>query len=102
MKKGWRRKKSLPLVSRLFFSHLVVMVVGVVSLVIISKLSSPRFFVLHLERLENQGLDLIDVRAELVQGFEIAWRRSTFWSVLVGATAAGGLSYWVSRRIVQR
>lgn len=102
MRIGLRWTKSLPLVSRLFFSHLVVMIVGVVSLVIISKISSPRFFVLHLQRLENEGLDLIDVRTDLVEGFETAWRRSTFWSVLVGATAAGGLSYWVSRRIVQR
>ncbi|MDF5708617.1 MAG: HAMP domain-containing sensor histidine kinase [Nostoc sp. S4] len=87
---------------RLFFSHLVVMIVGVASLVIISRISSPRLFVLHLERLENQGFDLIDVRTELVAGFEIAWQRSTIWSVLVGSTAAGGLSYWVSRRIMRR
>lgn len=101
MKKGWPWTKSLPLTSRLLFSHLVVMVVGVFSLVIISKISSPRFFVLHLERLEDEGVDLIDIRTELVQGFEIAWQRSTLWSVLVGTTAAGGLSYWVSRRIMQ-
>ncbi|MEH2173497.1 sensor histidine kinase [Nostoc sp.] len=87
---------------RLFFSHLVVMIVGVASLVSISKISSPRLFVLHLEGLENQGFDLIDVRAELVTGFELAWQRSTILSVLVGTTAAGGLSYWVSRRIMQR
>ncbi|MEH2258751.1 sensor histidine kinase [Nostoc sp.] len=87
---------------RLFFSHLVVMIVGVASLVSISKISSPRLFVLHLEGLENQGFDLIDVRTELVTGFELAWQRSTIWSVLVGTTAAGGLSYWVSRRIMQR
>lgn len=102
MKKSARRTKSLALTSRLFLSHLVVMIVGVISLVIISKISSPRFFVLHLQRLENEGLDLLDVRTELVQGFEFAWRRSTFWSVLVGATAAGGLSYWVSQRIVSQ
>ncbi|MEH2435818.1 MAG: HAMP domain-containing sensor histidine kinase [Nostoc sp.] len=88
--------------TRLFLSHLVVMLVGVASLVSISKISSPRLFVLHLERLENQGFDLIDVRTELVTGFELAWQRSTIWSVLVGTTAAGGLSYWVSRRIMQR
>lgn len=78
------------------------MLVGVASLVSISKISSPRLFVLHLERLENQGFDLIDVRTELVAGFELAWQRSTIWSVLVGTTAAGGLSYWVSRRIMER
>jgi signal transduction histidine kinase len=38
----------------------------------------------------------------LVQGFESAWRRSTLWSVFVGTTAAGGLSYWISKRIMQR
>ncbi|MBE9038075.1 sensor histidine kinase [aff. Roholtiella sp. LEGE 12411] len=102
MKMGLRWTKSLPLASRLFFSHLVVMMVGVVSLVIISKVSSPRLFVLHLQRLENQGFNLIAVRPKLVTGFELAWRRSTIWSVLVGTTAAGGLSYWVSRRIMQR
>ncbi|MDF5725644.1 MAG: HAMP domain-containing sensor histidine kinase [Rhizonema sp. PD37] len=102
MKIGWRWIKSLPLASRLFLSHLVVMMVGVLSFIIISRISSPRFFFLHLERLENEGLDLIDVRTDLVQGFDIAWRRSTLLSVLVGATAAGGLSYWVSRRIVLR
>ncbi|MBD2298679.1 MULTISPECIES: cell wall metabolism sensor histidine kinase WalK [Nostocales] len=99
---SWRWTKSLPLASRLFVSHLVVMIVGVVSFVIISKVSSPRFFVLHLERLQSQGLDLINVRTELVEGFETAWRRSTIWSVIVGTTAAGGLSYWVSKRIMQR
>jgi hypothetical protein len=87
---------------RLFFSHLVVMIVGVASLVSISKISSPRLFILHLERLENQGFNLINVRTKLVTGFEFAWQRSTIWSVLVGSTAAGGLSYWVSKRIMQR
>jgi signal transduction histidine kinase len=87
---------------RLLFSHLVVMIVGITSLVIISEISSPRFFILHLQRLENEGLDLIDVRTELVEGFQTAWRRSTLWSVIVGTTAAGGLSYWVSKRIMLR
>ncbi|MBR8835297.1 MAG: HAMP domain-containing histidine kinase [Stigonema ocellatum SAG 48.90 = DSM 106950] len=99
---NWRWTWSWSLASRLFFSHFVVMIVGVISLVTISKISSPRFFILHLERLEHEGLDLIDAETDLVEGFETAWSRSTFWSVLVGATAAGGLSYWVSMRIVHR
>lgn len=93
---------KMGLVSRLFLSHLIVMLVGVVSFVIISKISSPRFFVFHLERLENRGFNLIDIRGELVTGFELAWQGSTLWSVMVGTTAAGGLSYWVSKRIMQR
>ncbi|TBR58010.1 two-component sensor histidine kinase [Westiellopsis prolifica IICB1] len=99
--KGWRSTKSLPLATRLFFSHLVVMIVGVFALVIISKLSSPRFFVLHLEQLEKRGYRLFHIRTELVDGFEGAWRHSTVWSVIVGGAAAGGLSFWVSRRIMQ-
>jgi len=100
-KDNLRRMKSLPLASRLFFSHLLVMIVGVGSLVIIGKLSSPRLFVLHLQQLEGRGLTLRFARTYLVKGFETAWNRSTFWSVIVGTTAAGGLSYWVSKRIVQ-
>lgn len=100
-KDNLRRMKSLPLASRLFFSHLLVMIVGVGSLVIIGKLSSPRLFVLHLQQLEGRGVTLRFARTYLVKGFETAWNRSTFWSVIVGTTAAGGLSYWVSKRIVQ-
>src|SRR5919202_512288 len=96
-----RKTKSLPLVSRLFLSHLVVMVVGVSSFVIIGKLSSRPFFVWHLQQIEGRGFSLVYARPYLVKGFETAWDRSTFWSVIVGDKAAGGHSYWVSRRIVQ-
>ena len=77
------------------------MIVGVISLVIIGKLSSPRFFAQRLEKLEENGIEILDVRTELVQGFETAWDLSTSWSVIVGGTAAAGLSYWVSKRIMQ-
>ncbi len=100
-KSNLRSTKSLPLASRLFLSHLLVMIVGVSSLVIIGKLSSPRFFVLHLQQLEGRGVTLRFARTYLVDGFETAWNRSTFWSVIAGTTAAGGLSYWVSKRIMQ-
>ncbi|MCA1991790.1 MAG: HAMP domain-containing histidine kinase [Coleofasciculus sp. S288] len=101
IKSSGRRAKSLPLASRLLLSHLLVMIVGVSSLVIIGKLSSPRFFVLHLQQLEGSGVTLRYARTFLVKGFERAWNRGTFWAVIVGATAASGLSYWVSQRIVQ-
>jgi signal transduction histidine kinase len=100
-KTGLRRTRSLPLASRLFFSHLLVMMVGVSSLVIIGKLSSPRLFILHLQQLEGKGVTLRYARTYLINGFETAWNRSTFWAVIAGATAAGGLSYWVSRRIMK-
>lgn len=97
-----RKQKSLPLASRLFFSHLVVMIVGVLSYVVISKISSPHYFEQHLERLEREGTDIDDIRTDLVHSFESAWRSSTLWSVIVGAVSAGGLSYWVSLRIMQQ
>ncbi|MGE5657781.1 MAG: sensor histidine kinase [Actinomycetota bacterium] len=77
------------------------MLVGVSSLVIIGKVSSPRFFVSHLEQLEGPGFTLRYARTQLVEGFQTAWNRSTFWAVIVGTTAAGGLSYWVAKRIMQ-
>jgi hypothetical protein len=77
------------------------MIVGVSSLAIVGKLSSPRFFVLHLQQLEGKGVTLRYARTYLIEGFETAWNRSTFWSFIVGTTAAGVLSYWVSRRIMQ-
>ncbi|MFB8792210.1 MAG: HAMP domain-containing sensor histidine kinase [Potamolinea sp.] len=100
-KTGLRRTRSLPLASRLFFSHLLVMMVGVTSLVIIGKLSSPRLFILHLQQLEGKGVTLRYARTYLIDGFETAWNRSTLWAVMAGATAAGGLSYWVSKRIMK-
>lgn len=91
----------MPLASRLFLSHLVVMMVGVTSFVLIGKLSSRPFFVWHLQQIEGRSFSLFYARRDLVKGFEIAWNRSTFWAVITGTTAAGVLSYWVSKRIMQ-
>ncbi|MEP0858191.1 HAMP domain-containing sensor histidine kinase [Trichocoleus sp. DQ-U1] len=94
-------RNKMGLRSRLFLSHLLVMMVGVGSLLVISKLSSPRFFIVQLEQIEVSGIQVRYARRQLVRGFETAWSRSTFLSFIAGATAAGGLSYWVSRRITQ-
>ena len=76
--------------------------VGLASFILISKVYSPRQFVLQLERLEPMPFfNVRSVRTYLVEGFETTWNRSTFWSVLVGGTAAGGLSYWVAQRITE-
>ncbi|EAW38556.1 cell wall metabolism sensor histidine kinase WalK [Lyngbya sp. PCC 8106] len=93
---------KLNLRSRLLLSHLLVMGVGLGSFILMSKVYSPRLFVLQLERLEQtQFFNVRSVRTYLVRGFEITWNRSTLWSVGVGATAAGALSYWVAKRITQ-
>jgi signal transduction histidine kinase len=94
------RKPSLG--TRLFFSHLLVMMVGLGSFIVIAKLSSPRMFVLRLEQMEQRGLITVrSARTYLVKGFETAWDNSAIGSVIFGASTAGWLSYWSSRRIMK-
>ena len=93
---------KLSLGARLFISHLLVMMVGLGSFVIIAKVSSPRMFVLRLEQLEKRGIFTVrSARTYLVEGFQNAWNRSAILSVIVGASAAGGVSYIFSKRITK-
>lgn len=92
---------KLGLRERLFLSHLIVMIVGLSTLVAVGKLYTPRLFVLHLDNMQVGGFNLVRVRQKLVDGFESAWSRGAVWSVILGASAAGGLSYLVSKRITQ-
>ena len=92
---------KLGLRSRLFFSHILVMIVGLSTLIIIGKVSSPRFFVVYLKRIEVDEYAVHQVRTRLIQGFESAWSRGAVWSLAIGATTAGGLSYLLSQRIVR-
>ena len=88
--------------TRLFLSHLLVMIVGLFSFIIIAKISSPRMFVLRLEQLEKRGFFTVrTARTYLVKGFENAWNNSAIWSVIFGGSAAVFLSYWVSCRIMK-
>ena len=88
--------------TRLFISHLLVMIVGLGCFAIAAKLSSPRMFVLRLEQLENRGLFTVrSARTYLVEGFNNAWNIGALWSLVVGVTAAGGISYLASKRIMK-
>ncbi|GAB4469243.1 MAG: ATP-binding protein [Elainellaceae cyanobacterium] len=87
--------------SRLFLSHFAVMLVGLLTLTVIGKVSSPRFFVVYLQHIEGRVISIRTLRTELVRGFEFAWSRGALWSMALGASAAGALSYLVSKRIVQ-
>ncbi|MBF2002616.1 MAG: HAMP domain-containing histidine kinase [Synechococcales cyanobacterium M58_A2018_015] len=87
--------------ARLFWSHIVVMVVGLLTLLAIGKVSSPRFFAFYLRQIEVGGFSVRQVRTELIRSFDDAWSKGAVWSVAVGATTAGALSYLVSKRIVQ-
>ena len=93
---------KLSLGARLFISHLLVMMVGLGSFVIIAKFSSPRMFVLRLEQLERRGIFTVrSARTYLVEGFQNAWNRSAILSLIVGTSAAGGVSYIFSKRITK-
>jgi signal transduction histidine kinase len=92
---------KLNLSTRLFLSHMIVMVVGISTLLAVGKIYTPRLFVLHLEKLQGYGFNLVYFRRQLIDGFDSAWSRGAFWSVIVGGTTAIGLSYWVSKRIMQ-
>ena len=93
---------KLSLGTRLFLSHFIVMLVGLGSFVVLAKLSSPKMFVLRLEQLEHQGFITVrSARTYLVKGFETAWNGSALWSIIFGASAAGGLSYVAAERIMK-
>ena len=97
-----KKMSRLSLGTRLFLSHLLVMFVGLGSFISIAKVSSPRMFIVRLEKLEQQGfLTVRSARTYLVRGFETAWNNSAFWSVIFGVSAAGGVSYIVSRRTMK-
>ncbi len=86
---------------RLFLSHIIVMIVGIATLLAVGKIYTPRLFLEHLQTLEFQGSVLFAVRRQLVDGFESAWSRGAFWSMMLGGGAAVGLSYLMSKRIMQ-
>ena len=92
---------QLSLRTRLFLSHLVVMAVAILALAGVSRLSTPRYFVITLERLEGRGIRIQQMRGQILESFADAWTRGMVWSVLLGGGAAGGISYLLSRRIVR-
>lgn len=93
---------KLSLGTRLFLSHLIVMIVGLGSFIFIAKFSSPQFFILRLEQLERKGfVTFRSAKTYLIDGFQTAWNRSTIWSVIFGSSTAGGASYWLTKRIMK-
>lgn len=77
------------------------MVVGLSTLLTVGKVYTPRLFLVHLEQLQGVDFSVVRMKGRLIDGFESAWSRGAFWSVVVGGTTAIGLSYWVSKRIMQ-
>jgi signal transduction histidine kinase len=94
--------RQLDLRTRLFCSYMVVMFVGLTTLLAVGKIYSPQLFIEHLKRLElTNGVNLFYVKRELLDGFDSAWTRGAFWSLVIGGSTASSLSYWVASRIMQ-
>jgi len=84
-------KQKMSLGTRLFLSHLAVMVVGLSTFIVIAKVSSPQFFVVRLEQLERKGfLTVRSAKTYLIDVFQTAWNRSATWSLILGGLTAGG------------
>jgi len=94
-------QKPRSLRSRLLISQLIVLAVTVIALATVSRLYTPRYFVVTLERMERQGIRIQQVKGQLLEGFEGAWVRGMLWSIVLGGATAGGVSYWLSRRITR-
>ncbi|NJO11288.1 MAG: HAMP domain-containing histidine kinase [Leptolyngbyaceae cyanobacterium SL_1_1] len=75
--------------------------IGISTLAGLGWLYAPRLFVVSLERIEGRGYRIQQMKTQLVKGFEFAWTRGMFWSIVMGGTTAVALSYWMSRRIVR-
>ncbi len=95
-------RRRVGLRNRLLVSQLIVLAVAIASLAIVSRLYTPRYFVVTLERMELRGVRIQQqVKGQLLKGFEGAWIRGLFWSVVLGGGTAGGASWWLSRRITR-
>lgn len=86
---------------RLFFSHVVVMLVGVLSFIVISRAASLHLFSSHLNEMADIDHAVHEIREELLLGFDVAWSSSTAWALIIGGLTAAALSYWVASRITQ-
>ena len=94
--------KKLGLRNRLLISQLTVMAVTAIALATVSRLYTPRYFVVTLEKMERQGIRFQKVvQGQLVEGFTETWARGMTWSIFLGGATAGALSYWLSKRIAQ-
>lgn len=82
-------------------SHLIVMIVGLVSFIVISKVASHYLFSLYLDTLEDAGILIQETELTIFKNFQTIWNSSTLWALLVGLGAAIVLSERMSQRIVR-
>ncbi len=101
VKPVFTQKSRLSLRSRLLISQLIVLAVTVIALAAVSRLYTPRYFVITLEQMQLGGIRTQQIKGQLLRGFEGAWVRGMSWSIILGGSTAGVLSYWLSQRITR-
>ena len=77
------------------------MVVGLTTVLTVGKIYTPRLLLLNVEELQGAEFNAAAVRQELLEEVDSLWNQRALWSIMAGASIAGGLSYVVSKRIVQ-
>ena len=95
----FKRLFKLSLHRRLFISHLLVLVLGLLSFVLIRRLSFSYFFAYQLDLLEADGIIMQSARELLLSGLRSARDTSTLMALASGALSAAVLSYWAAHRI---
>ncbi|MCM1981923.1 sensor histidine kinase [Lyngbya confervoides] len=90
---------NMGLRSRLFLSHLLVMIFSLSCYIVINRYAAFRYFADHLEDLVLNQTEILPLKDVLIEGFAIAWHASAGWSIFTGAIVALLLSYWVAKRI---
>ena len=90
---------KLTLHHRLFISHLLSVLLGLLGFYTISHVSARYLFSLHLTDLEDSGVLLSSASADLMQRFASVWSYSNLLSMGMGVAIAALLSYWIARRV---
>jgi signal transduction histidine kinase len=98
---GWRK---LSLYWRLLASYLLVIAVASVTLYLASEALAPAFLDWHLDHVRHQSNlrqeAMADLEGELTAAHSRAMQQAILWGVVASTVVAGGLSLFVTARIV--
>lgn len=91
---------------RLLPSYLVLIAVGAATTLLVAEAVAPIFFERHAAVMEEtmssvDGVDMSEMEGDLVSSYRNAVTQSLLWAIFVGAAAAGGVSLFVTNRILQ-
>lgn len=92
---------KIKLQTSLFFSHLILIIIAIISLVIISKTSSHRLFSQHLDQLENLGVFSEEIESILFDSFQRIWNKTTLWALCFSTVLVLIFSNLIDQKIVR-